>query len=246
MNIGSELIFCKNLPSTNNYAAVLLKTSDVTDGTIVYTNFQSAGRGQSGNSWESEDGKNLLFSIILYPSMIEPAEQFLISMAISLGITGFLDRHIQGSSIKWPNDIYVKSDKIAGILIENTLIGNSIENSVAGIGLNLNQETFFSSAPNPVSLSQITGKQYNIEECLIQLSGDINARYRQLADRNFDKLREDYFSRLFRKNELCQWRDETGIFTGRIVTVSTDGRLIIEKAGGTRAGYSFKEVEFIL
>ena len=246
MKIGSEIKFLKNLPSTNSYAAVLLKNSAVADGTIIYTNFQSAGRGQTGNSWESEDGKNLLISIILYPSMIEPADQFLISMAVSLGITGFLDRHIQGSAIKWPNDIYVKSDKIAGILIENTLIGNKIENSVAGIGLNINQTSFVSNAPNPVSLSQITGIQYNLEECLIQLSDEIDRRYQQLVNSDLNSLRADYISRIFRKDEWCEWRDESGVFTGRIVTVSADGRLIIEKAGGKRALYAFKEIEFII
>lgn len=246
MRIGSELKFCKNLPSTNNYAAVMLKNSVVADGTVIYTNFQSAGRGQSGNSWESENGKNLLISIILYPSMIEPADQFLISMAVSLGITGFLDRHINGSTIKWPNDIYVKSDKIAGILIENTLIGNTIENSVAGIGLNINQTSFMSNAPNPVSLSKLTGLQYDLGECLNQLSDDINERYQQLVNSDYISLREDYLSRLFRKDEWCQWRDETGVFTGRIVTVSPEGRLIIEKEDGTESGYAFKEIEFIL
>jgi BirA family biotin operon repressor/biotin-[acetyl-CoA-carboxylase] ligase len=246
MRIGSELKFCKNLPSTNNYAAVLLKNSNVDEGTIIYTNFQSAGRGQTGNSWVSEDGKNLLISIILYPSMIEPADQFLISMAVSLGITGFLDRHIHGSTIKWPNDIYIKSDKIAGILIENTLIGNTIENCVAGIGLNINQTEFGSDAPNPVSLSQLTGQQYDLGECLIQLSDEINERYQQLVNSDYIRLRADYLSRLFRKDEWCKWRDETGVFTGRIVTVSPEGRLMIERERGTKTGYAFKEIEFIL
>jgi len=246
MKIGSELRFIENLPSTNSYAAMLLKNSNVAEGTIIYTNFQSAGRGQAGNSWESEDGKNLLISIILYPTMIEPADQFLISMAVSLGISNFLDRHIKGSLIKWPNDIYIKSDKIAGILIENTLIGNTIENSVAGIGLNVNQTSFISNAPNPVSLSQLTGQQYDLRECLMHLSDNINKRYQQLIDRDYDSLRADYKSRLFRKDEFCKWRDESGVFTGRIVSVSPEGRLIIEKEGGTRYGYAFKEVEFIL
>jgi len=246
MKIGSELRFIEYLPSTNSYAAMLLKNSNVAEGTIIYTNFQSAGRGQAGNSWESEDGKNLLISIILYPTMIEPADQFLISMAVSLGISNFLDRHIKGSLIKWPNDIYIKSDKIAGILIENTLIGNTIENSVAGIGLNVNQTSFISNAPNPVSLSQLTGQQYDLRECLMHLSDNINKRYQQLIDRDYDSLRADYKSRLFRKDEFCKWRDESGVFTGRIVSVSPEGRLIIEKEGGTRYGYAFKEVEFIL
>ena len=126
--------------------ADLLKKKKLLKGTIVYTNYQSAGQGQSGNKWESEDGKNLLISIVLFPSFIKPADQFHISMTISLGICDFLKRYIPGCSIKWPNDIYVNNDKIAGILIENFILGNKIENTIAGIGLNINQDKFSGDA----------------------------------------------------------------------------------------------------
>ncbi|TAL80863.1 MAG: biotin--[acetyl-CoA-carboxylase] ligase, partial [Bacteroidetes bacterium] len=136
MIIGSKLYFFESLPSTNIHAALILKNEKVPEGSIVYTNYQSAGRGQIGNKWESENGKNLLISIILFPSMIIPVNQFFISMTLSLGICDFLKRHIPSCSIKWPNDIYVNNDKIAGILIENSIIDNKIENTIAGIGLN--------------------------------------------------------------------------------------------------------------
>ena len=152
MIIGSNLLFFENLPSTNTHAADLLKKNNLPEGTIVYTNYQSAGRGYSGNRWESEDGKNLLISIVLFPSFIKPEDQFYISMAVSLGICDFLKRYIPDCSIKWPNDIYVNNDKIAGILIESSITGNKIEYTIAGIGLNINQEKFISDAPNPVSL----------------------------------------------------------------------------------------------
>jgi BirA family biotin operon repressor/biotin-[acetyl-CoA-carboxylase] ligase len=125
MIIGSNLLFFENLPSTNAHAAYLLKRENLKEGTIVYTNYQSAGKGYSGNRWESEDGKNLLISIILFPSFLKPSDQFLISMTLSLGICDFLSRFIPGCSVKWPNDIYINNDKIAGILIENAIIADN-------------------------------------------------------------------------------------------------------------------------
>ena len=157
MIIGSKLLFFENLPSTNSHAASLLRDNKVSEGAVIYTNYQSAGRGQGGNKWESEENKNLLISIVLFPSMISPADQFLLSMAVSLGICDFLDRYISAISIKWPNDIYVKNDKIAGILIENSIMGDHIENTIAGIGININQEKFMSDAPESCFVDQCDG-----------------------------------------------------------------------------------------
>ena len=150
MIICSNLLFFENLPSTNTHTAYLLKKKNLPEGTIVYTNYQSAGRGQTGNSWDSEDSKNLLIRIILFPSFVNPADQFYISMTISLGICDFLRRYIPVCSIKLPNDIYVNNDKIAGILLESSIIDDQIEYTIAGIGLNINQERFLSTVPNPV------------------------------------------------------------------------------------------------
>ena len=166
MVIGSNLIFYNELPSTNTEASLLLKSGEQIEGTVIQTDFQSAGKGQAGNKWESEKGKNLLFSIILYPQSISPYDQFLISMTISLGICDFLDRLCTGATIKWPNDIYLGNDKIAGILIENSILGTMIETSVAGIGLNINQDNFVSIQPRPISLKMATGKEYSISACL--------------------------------------------------------------------------------
>ncbi|MCX6329107.1 MAG: biotin--[acetyl-CoA-carboxylase] ligase, partial [Bacteroidia bacterium] len=166
MIIGSILNFYKNLSSTNDQASLLLKTESPPEGTVIYTDSQSAGRGQKDNKWESDEGKNLLISIILYPKSIAPENQFYISMAVSLGICDFIDSFFPGSKIKWPNDIYIKNDKIAGILIENSILGETIENSVAGIGININQEKFSDVVPNPVSIKMVTGNEYDRVICL--------------------------------------------------------------------------------
>ena len=246
MIIGSKLIFYKSLPSTNTHSAFLQKTSGLAEGTIVYTNYQLAGRGQPGNKWESENGKNLLISIILFPSFILPADQFLISMTISLGICDFLGRYIPDSRIKWPNDIYVNNDKIAGLLIENSIMGNQIESTIAGIGLNVNQDAFKSEAPNPVSLKRIIKRDLDLLTCLNELASDTDLRYTQLREGNYDKIKEEYISRLFRLNVWSDYSDKNGIFTGRIIALSEHGNLLIETRSGKTNEYAFKEVEFIL
>ncbi len=246
MIIGSKLFFYRNLPSTNSHAAVLLKGNGLPEGAVIYTNYQSAGRGQAGNKWESEENKNLLISIILYPTMINPADQFLLSMMISLGICDFLNVHTAPVSIKWPNDIYVNDDKIAGILIENSILGESIEHTIAGIGMNINQVKFVSDAPNPVSMSILTGIQYDLDLCLNQLIKAMDNRYKQLISGDYATIRKDYSSVLYRKDQLSDFRDLNGIFKGRIRDAGETGKLKVEKEDGIVHEYSFKEIDFIL
>jgi BirA family transcriptional regulator, biotin operon repressor / biotin---[acetyl-CoA-carboxylase] ligase len=245
MIIGSKYLFFENLSSTNTQAVNLLKKEKPDEGTILYTNFQTSGRGCHTNKWESEMGKNLLMSIILYPSFIRPDEQFIISMAISLGISDFLSPLINDCSVKWPNDIYIKSDKIAGILIESSIINNEIEYTVAGIGLNINQEKFVSDAPNPVSLFNLTHIRYDTDECRIKLADTLDKKYKQLISGNTGKIRSEYISKLYRFNAWAGYRDETGEFTGRILSVSDNGQLIVENQHSGIREYSFGEIEFI-
>jgi BirA family transcriptional regulator, biotin operon repressor / biotin---[acetyl-CoA-carboxylase] ligase len=245
MIIGSKLIFFETLPSTNNHAAQLLKKDNLREGTIVYANYQSAGRGYSSNKWHSEPGKNLLISTVLYPYFISPADEFSISMTISLGIYDFLARFTPGCSIKWPNDIYVNDDKIAGILIDGSISGNQIEYVIAGIGLNINQMEFPSEIPNPVSLRRITGIEYNLTECLEMLASDLDKRYKHLVGGEMERIREEYKLRLYRMNEWCQFKDNNGLYKGKILDVHDDGRIVIEKQNGKTEEYYFKETEFI-
>lgn len=245
MIIGSELIFYKDLPSTNTEASRLLKEKDLKEGTIIYTDFQTGGRGQTGNKWESSKGKNLLFSIILYPDTILPEDQFLLSMAISLGICDFLDWDLNGAVIKWPNDIYVKNDKIAGILIENSIMGEIIESSVTGIGLNVNQVTFLSGVPNPVSMKMVTRRDYNLEHCIDKILELLDNRYKQLLYSDREILRHDYITRLYRLNEWHKFRRDGSEFKGRITDVLRSGKLKIEESTGKMSEFSFKEIEYV-
>ena len=149
-------IHLESIRSTNTYLAQ--NAEGAVHGTVVYADCQTAGRGQRGNSWESADFKNITMSMLLRPANVKPSCQFWLSEAVALAVVHTLDRYIDnGVSIKWPNDIYWNDRKICGILVEHSLSGGKIDHTIAGIGLNINQEKFLSDAPNPVSLRQIIG-----------------------------------------------------------------------------------------
>jgi BirA family transcriptional regulator, biotin operon repressor / biotin---[acetyl-CoA-carboxylase] ligase len=244
MITGSKLIFHDRIESTNNFAAELLKRETPPEGTVVHTNFQSAGKGQQGNKWESEPGKNLLLSIILYPQSIKPDNQFIISMAVSLGIYDFLKTRVRGCRIKWPNDIYVGHDKIAGILIENSIMGDSIKSTIAGIGLNINQLVFPDFTPKAVSLRMITGKNYDLKDCLNNLISNIDRRYRQIYSVHNQKIRNDYISCLYAFMEWRYFLTRKGILHGRITSVADSGLLQVEDELGMNHEFRFKEINF--
>lgn len=246
MIIGSEIIFLKRAESTNATASEYLKSGKARDGLVIRAAYQSAGKGQQGNRWESEDGKNLLFSTILFPTMVSPEDQFIISGFISLGISDFLKTIISGCKIKWPNDIYAGDDKIAGILIENSITGSTLTSSVAGIGLNVNQEAFPESIPNPVSLKVITGRDHDIGGCLEGLLKCLDKRYKMVITGERAQIRTEYTESLYRLNEWHDFRSGEGIFSGRILSVGDTGLLMVENRAGRTKEYAFKEIEFML
>jgi len=245
MIIGSKILRFEELPSTNTHAAMLIRQGEEPEGTIVSSAFQTMGRGQSGNSWVSEAGKNLLFSIIQYPASVSPEDQFSISIAISLGICDFLDRNISGSKIKWPNDIYLHNDKIAGVLIENSIMGENIESCVAGIGININQEVFPGSLTNPISIRLASGREFDTGTSLKQLLGDLDLRYKELLYGDREMQRKNYISRLYRLNEYHRFIVRDSEFTASIRGISRSGLLLIEKKDGKMEEYSFKEIKYV-
>jgi len=245
MIIGSNLVHHATLSSTNTVAAQLLRSGEFTEGTVIHADYQSAGKGQQGNRWESEQGKNLLFSVILCPQSVSPEDQFLISMCLSLGICDFLDNHVGGAKIKWPNDIYLNNDKIAGMLIENSLTGATIENSIAGIGLNINQEDFGTLLPRPVSLKMATGKEFDVNKCLKELLHDLDIRYKQLLYGDRILIKSDYLSRLYRFMEWHSYESSGSVFTGRIIDVLVSGIIRIEEKGGRIREFFFKEFSYL-
>ncbi len=245
MIIGSTISFIKDLPSTNTYLSEMLRKKKPAEGLVVHTNFQSAGKGQKGNRWESQDGKNLLFSIILYPDIIRPTEHFLISMAVSLGIYDLLIEIVPDCRIKWPNDIFADDGKIGGILIENSIRDGLIKNTVAGIGLNVNQTDFPRDIPNPISIKSITGKDHDTGSLLLKLIRKLDRRYKELLSGKYKKLRTDYVSSLYCLYELRRFQTSAGHLTGRIISVTDNGYLQVEDQEKMIHEFAFKEIDFI-
>ena len=221
--------------STNRW----LKAHTTEENMAVVTDFQTAGRGCGTNTWESERGKNLLFSLLIHPVEVPVAKQFRISMAISLAILDALEQHIGDVSIKWPNDIYWRNGKLGGILIENRLQGGCIKDCIIGVGLNVNQETFRSNAPNPVSLKQIHGLETDCE----QLLADILQRFDAYLQQD---LKARYLSRLYRRKGFHPYADKDGAFMAEIIDVEDDGHLLLRDDNGQDRRYAFKEVSFVI
>jgi len=239
----------KETTSTNTYLAQLCKENKAKEYHTVIAEHQTAGRGQRGNTWESEAGKNLTFSTVLYPTALEVKNQFYLSMIVSFSVIYALENYTDGFSIKWPNDIYWKDKKIGGILIENELEGGYIVKSIIGIGLNINQKEFHSSAPNPVSLFQILGTEIDKMEVFQKiLSGLVGGSL--FLENDMDKalsvIQEIYLSHLYRKEGYHPYRDEKGEFMAEFQEVEPSGHLILKDEQGTLRRYAFKEVEFVL
>lgn len=215
------------------------------EGSVLWADVQTAGRGQAGNSWESEAGKNLTFSTVLYPDVIPANKQFLISQITALSVKETLDLYTGGITIKWPNDIYRHDRKICGMLIENDLAGSMIRCSIQGVGINLNQEIFRSSAPNPVSLKQITGLTYDREEVLHQFLSRFHAYYLLLLQENEDEIRACYHSALYRNDGFYLYEDSESRFEAAIEDIEPTGHLRLRLRDNTLRRYAFKEVGFI-
>jgi BirA family biotin operon repressor/biotin-[acetyl-CoA-carboxylase] ligase len=244
--IGNYKEQIDQVDSTNNYASMLLLTKRPPEGTVIVAKSQTGGRGQGKNKWESEPYHNLTFSIILYPKFVEVTKQFEISKAISLGVADFLREFTEKVSIKWPNDIYIGKCKVAGILMEYTILKEKISSCIVGIGLNINQVKFTSDAPNPVSLSQVTGMTYNLEECLTRLLQKLDTRYQLLAGRGADKIDREYEQLLYQKDEWAVYSSKGEDFEGRILGVDKNGLLKIGTRQQTVLKFDYKEVSFIM
>ncbi|NCB08054.1 MAG: biotin--[acetyl-CoA-carboxylase] ligase [Bacteroidia bacterium] len=241
-----KIIVLQEVDSTNNYARQLVVSNAAVEGTVVLAHYQHQGRGQMGNHWESERNRNLTFSVVFYPDFLEPANQFFLSQVVSLGILSFVSGEVAGVKIKWPNDIYVGNRKIGGILIENSVQGRFLFSSIAGMGININQEVFLSDAPNPVSLKQLTGKNYPVEDLARQMVSHIFHWYEKLKCWKFEEIESAYISHLFRMGEWSVFRANGVSFEARIVGIGEFGQLMLEDRSGKITGYLFKEVEFVI
>jgi BirA family biotin operon repressor/biotin-[acetyl-CoA-carboxylase] ligase len=239
------LIHLSETDSTNNYLKSLLSKKKPEEGTIVLADFQTTGKGQVGNYWESERGENLLCSVLFYPQCVEISRQFILSQMVCVAVGETLIAEGIDATVKWPNDIYVGDRKMVGILIENSLGTQGIESCVVGIGINVNQTAFYSDAPNPVSMRQLTGKQYDIKALLSNLKSNLFARYHQLCSDEETLIRRDYNRLLYRKEGFHLYRAGDEVFRAQIQYIYPDGRLELKLENGETCSFLFKEVSFI-
>ena len=231
----------------------------------IRTDFQTAGRGQAGNSWESEKGKNLLFSTLLRYPEVEAADQWRLSMLVAVAvreaITSILSplaSRLSPITIKWPNDIYYNDQKLVGILIENTLSGRQIAYTIAGVGINVNQTQWLSNAPNPVSMKQITGEEYDIEDLLNAFLEAIQ----RWETASTEQLREEYIKHLYRRTGWHSYMEREvsvaptniqlsaqtadGVFLAQWVDITPQGEWVLRLKSGEEKRYHFKQIRFVL
>jgi BirA family transcriptional regulator, biotin operon repressor / biotin---[acetyl-CoA-carboxylase] ligase len=247
--IGKEIMVFGRLNSTNQKARELIREQNLDEGTIIMAKDQFAGKGYASNHWESQAGMNITVSYILKPAFLPPHQQFWLTKILSLAVLDVVKLNIPSNyitTIKWPNDIYVDNNKIAGILVENSIMGDKIIDSICGIGLNVNQERFFSNAPNPVSIKQITGIQTELQDVINKISNQLTFWYEKLNQKQFDLIGEAYQNSLFRLNKSSFFISQGITFHGRIKGTDTYGRLQIETEENSIRDFDFKEVSFVL
>lgn len=242
-----EIFYKPSLTSTNDYLKFGIENSvkKLSEFYTVRTGFQTKGRGQKNNIWESEAGKNILMSMLFYPD-ISAVEQFNFNMIFAMATASFLQQYISEKiMIKWPNDIYVNHSKIAGILIEHSLQGSVITYTIAGIGLNINQCLFSKNLPNPVSLSLLTNVQYDIFQMSLKYKDHVEKKYLQCKNAAYAHIKKHYLSYLYQFNQSCLYQDKYSVFKATIQDVDEYGRLVLGTEDGQIKKYAFKEIKFL-
>ncbi len=246
---GKVLVQFTSLPSTNQYALELLSKNKPSEGTVISTVHQTAGRGQFGSQWMSEAGNNVTLSVIFYPNFLAIRQQFYLNIAIALGVHDCLNTHchVNNLRVKWPNDIYANNKKLGGILIQNTISHRKISASVIGIGVNVNQSKFDKTLPNPGSVFLSTQQKYDIDEVIQVLCKTLEIRYLMLRRGEFEQLEQDYYKVLYRYGEMADYRRTDGTsFRGKITGITTEGYLRIESFQGKVEQFNLKEIQYIL
>jgi BirA family biotin operon repressor/biotin-[acetyl-CoA-carboxylase] ligase len=238
-------IYIKEVDSTNRWLRDYQPATDE-ELTVVWTDYQTAGRGCGSNTWESEEGKNLTFSVLIRPQAVPAKDQFILSMANALALKETLDSYVDGITIKWPNDIYWHDRKICGTLIETSLRGSDIKDCIIGTGLNVNQQQFVSDAPNPVSLAQILGQEIDRKEVLHQVIARMDALFTQVAQGTWTEIRSRYRDALYRKGEVHSYRYPDGTEEQLLLLdVTDDGYLLLlQPQRGELLSFAFKEIAF--
>lgn len=241
--IGQKLIYVPECHSTNSLLSEFSGQAELPEGATLITSHQTAGRGQRGNRWESEPGKNLTFSVLLRPGFMQAQDQFHLNMAVSLAAASALQGGVvQPIRLKWPNDIFVGDRKIGGILIENQLTGSFLSTTILGMGINVNQASF--AFPGASSLANASGHAWDLNDTLHRLLKAIEVEYLALRAGTGPELKQRYLEWLYQINEPHRYRTGENYFTGTIKGIEDDGKLCVWVEGRIMK-YSNKEIEFL-
>lgn len=231
------------LTSTNDEA----RAQKYRDMDVIRADFQSRGRGQRGHLWLSRKYDNLTFSLLLEPTFLRASLQFYLSEIVAISVTEMLLSYGIESKIKWTNDIYVRDMKITGILIEHQLQGHFLRRTIAGLGIDVNQEIFPEELPNPTSMKLLSGRSFVLDEVLERFLRSFRLYYKMLRDGDYSSISSKYHGLLYRLDEKHGFMLPDGtFFNGIIRGVRPCGALVVENDGGQRNEYQFKEIEFVL
>lgn len=249
--IGKNVEVHNSLPSTNTYLSERIASGKLPpEGTTVIALEQTQGRGAMGNTWQAEAGSNLTLSIFLQPHFLAVRQQFFLNMAISLSCCSCANCFLtEKASIKWPNDIYINTKKLGGILIQNTISNGFISTSIIGIGLNINQIYFNKNIPNPTSMKKEINQHLPLETVATQLLEMIEHWYLRLRTGKLDGIKQAYIENLFRVNEAATFLDvKSGhSFIGQITDIAESGKVVIKKLeNGIFEAFDLKEIKYIL
>lgn len=237
-------IHLDSVDSTMNYLARPEIAACEDSFILVTTEEQTQGRGQQGTHWESQRGKNLLFSLLIRHMPLQASESFVFARLHALVLIETLDEYAQGFSIKWPNDIYYDNHKICGTLTQHTLQGNHLLQTIVGVGLNVNQSHFESDAPNPISLCRILGHEVNLDTLLARYISRLKEALKQLTQTDKAQLQQRYTERLYRREEWHYFRTDEQRFEGKIVGVDSAGCLILALRDGSQQHFAFKSIQY--
>ena len=255
--LGSPFIELQTVDSTNNYALTLLHEANLPDrqnpvqhGTAIFAHEQMAGKGQRGKIWTSEKGSNITLSLVVKPQSLQLTQQFQLSVCVAVAVHGFLTKYAgEDVKIKWPNDLYWQDRKAGGILIENIVRsresgGGIWEWAIIGIGININQTVFPTYLANPVSLKQITGKNFDTVILAKEICDELNNKFTELINEGFDKIYAQYFTHLYKLNSVVKLKKDNRVFEAIIKGVTPTGRLIVYHA--IEEEFDFGDVQWVI
>jgi len=256
--IGLPFVELQSVDSTNNYARQQIHAGLAQHGMAVFAHEQLLGKGQRGKTWSSERDAGIILSIVLKPQpFLMLSQQFILNACVSVAINDFFIKYAgSDTKIKWPNDLYWQDRKAGGVLIESVvrsqesgvnspqLVSPNWEWAIVGIGININQTVFPSYLPNPVSLKQITGKDYNVVELAKELCDYLEKYFLKLIDEDYSRIHDQYVAHLYMKNATVKLKKGNRVFEAMIKSVSPSGKLIVQHA--IEEEFDFGEVEWMI